>query len=404
MAAFDYTAIDKAGRKQKGVLQADSERQAREILMEKALLPVEVKAAQKENKSSASIGWVSGLRSSEKADFTRQFAVLVDSGVPVDEALLAISKQHQSVRIKRLVLALRSDVLEGRSLSESIGKQPRTFDALYRSMVEAGEESGALGKVLMRLADHQEQRRELDQSVTNAMVYPMILVIVAIAIISVLMTYVVPKVVSQFDRASQQLPWMTELLITISDLIRHYGVFAVLLAVIVFTGIRVALRNPKIKVGFEKAVLRLPVIKGVVTNLVCARFARAMDIMVSSGMPLLDAMKVGISATGHLFAEHQLRRVAEQVAEGTSLETALRKMSFMPPLVVCMIGNGERSGNLAGMFSRTATILEQTVSARIRVAMALFEPLLILVMGAVVLFIVMAILLPLLELNNMTML
>lgn len=403
MAAFDYTAMDTQGRKKKGVLHAESERFARAALREQKLLPICVQRSEQDGIKPAPFRITRRIGNAELADFTRQFAVLVESGIPVDEALDTVARQQQALRIKRFALGLRADILEGLSLSDALSRQHFSFEPIYPAMVMAGERSGSLGPVMIRLADHLDGKRELDQHIRNALVYPAVLIAVAVSIIALLMAYVVPKVTSQFERADQALPWMTEFLILLSDGLRDYGFFVLLTCAGLLLSVKIAMRKERARAGYERTLFRLPGVHTFLCSIGSARLARSMDIMLSSGMPVLDALEVSSASVGNAEFRRQIEHATERISEGQSMSDEFSKLAFLPPLLVSMVGNGERSGELAKMFSRAATILEQSVASRIKLMLTLFEPFLILIMGGIVLFIVMAILLPILELNNMAM-
>jgi len=402
MAAFDYIALKADGKKHKGVIEADNDVAARQLLREQGYAPVKVKGAHQ--KTAAAAWFQPSLSGAALADFTRQFAVLLQAGIPIDEALTAQARQTHVRRLQRVALGLRADLLEGLSLSDAMARQPGTFNELYRAMVAAGEQSGALGEVLERLADHLDSSRELKSSIQLALVYPMVLTTVAITVIAVLMAYVVPKIVAQFDRSQQALPFITELMITISSFLQQHWQLMLIALLSLFILGRILLRQAAVAEWLDERCLQLPVIRQFVTTVSFARLARTLHILLSSGIELLDAMAVASQVVTNKGLARRLSVVATQVSEGQGLAVALQKLGHTPVMLQCMVDSGERSGELASMFGRAAGMMENNLKNRIRFALTVFEPILILVMGGIVLTIVMAILLPILELNNMTLL
>jgi len=402
MAAFDYVAVNSAGQRSKGIVQAETGRHARQLIRERGLYPVSVQSEQTHSVSTSPFTFNRGhLSHLELAEFTRQFAVLLEAGIPIDEALSALASQSGQPRVTRCALKLRSLLMEGHSLSEAMAQQPGIFSRLYRSMVSAGEQSGALGGVLERLADYLDSSRALKNNIRMALAYPLILSVVALGVIFVLMSYVVPKIVEQFNHASQSLPALTELLISISAFLNQYWIYLLLIIAAVCLLFMAALRNQRFCYLLDRGLLTLPVFRHYVALIGFARLSRTLSILLSSGINLLDALKVAVQVVGNGALREQLLQVHEQVKQGGSLASGFQRLNT-PPMLMCLIENGERSGELEPAFNRAANMMETSLEERIKFALTLFEPLLILVMGGCVLGIVLAILLPILELNNMT--
>lgn len=402
MAAFDYVAMNPEGQRKKGIVQADTDRHARQLIREQGLYPVSVESEQNSSVATNKLPFNRAhLSHLELSEFTRQFAVLLEAGIPIDEALSALASQPGQPRVKRSALKLRSLLMEGYSLSDAMAQQPGVFSRLYRSMVSAGEQSGALGAVLGRLADYLDSSRTLKNNIRMALAYPLILTLVALGVIFVLMSYVVPKIVEQFNHASQSLPALTELLISISAFLNQNWIYLLLLTGSGCLLFMAALRNQRFCYLLDRSLLKLPVFRSYIALIGFARLSRTLSILLSSGINLLDALKVAVQVVGNAALREQLVQVHDQVKQGASLTSAFHRLQT-PPMLMCLIENGERSGELEPAFNRAANMMESALEERIKFALTLFEPLLILVMGGCVLGIVLAILLPIIELNNMT--
>jgi len=404
MPAFQYTALNDKGRQKRGVLEGDTPRQIRKQLRDLGLVPISVDAvASKENSIQAKSGFSfkRTISVAELALVTRQLATLVQAGLPLDEALTAVAQQCDKARLKSVVLAIRGGVLEGKTLAESFADYPHIFDSLYRSMVAAGETSGNLGEVLIRLADYTEKRHAIRQKTQIALLYPTILSVVAIAVVSGLLAFVVPKVVAQFATAGQSLPMATQILISLSDLVRNFWSFALLFVIAVTVFMKWALKKPGFKYRFDRQLLRLPAIGKVILGVNTARFSRTLSILTSSGVPLLDALVISGRVLNNTCLKAAVEDAANHVKEGSSLNRALAETGYFPPMMLHMIANGEKSGELDNMLERIADNQDREFEMLVAMALGLFEPILILAMGGVVLFIVIAILLPIFELNTL---
>jgi general secretion pathway protein F len=405
MPAFQYTALTDKGRQKKGVLEGDNARQVRKQLRALALVPVSVEAvASKEKTISSNTGKFRLKRNisvAELALVTRQLATLIQAGLPLDEALTAVSQQCDKPRLKSIILAIRSGVLEGKSLAESFAEYPHIFDSLYRSMVAAGETSGSLGEVLIRLADYTEQRHAIKQKTQIALLYPTILSIVAIAVVAGLLAFVVPNVVEQFATAGQDLPLPTQILISMSNAVRNFWALALVTIIVVIVAFKWALKQDKLRLIIHTKLIQLPAIGKVVLGINTARFSRTLSILISSGVPLLDALKISGSVLINVCLQTAVAEAANRVQEGSSLNRALAETGYFPPMMLHMIANGEKSGELDNMLERIAVNQDREFEMLVAMALGLFEPILILMMGGVVLFIVIAILLPIFELNSL---
>lgn len=405
MTAFRYRALNPGGKLVKGVLEGDSERQVRQQLRQQKLRPVEVARANRESSPTSSRPRFSLFRprisTAELALLTRQLATLVQSSLPLDECLQAAAEQSRRPRTKGLLLQVRSRVAEGHTLAYAMGEFPLVFNEMYRAMVNAGEHAGFLGPVLERLADYNEQRQYTAQKLKMAMIYPFILVAVAITVVVALMVFVVPELVGIFAHSQRELPLLTRGLIATSDFLRDYAIWLLLALVLGVSALRYWLRDPRRRKRWHALLLRLPGVSGLVTAVDTARFASTLSILMASGVPLLEALRIAGQVLTNLVLREDSAAVAARVQEGSSLNRALREHGRFPPMMVHMVASGEASGELETMLQRSATNQERELEMTLGTVMGLLEPLLVVFMGGMVLIIVMAILLPIFDLNTM---
>lgn len=404
MSVFQYQAVNLQGKRHKGLIEADSARQARQLLREEGLLAESVHETRSvaDNPASANtLRWQRGISASELALLTRQLATLVQAAMPLEECLRAVAEQCEKNRLKSLMLAVRTQVLEGHTLADSLRVYPLVFDELFCAMVAAGEKAGHLDAVLSRLADYTEQRQYMKGKLLQAMIYPLVLTVVAIGVIAILLASVVPKVVAQFDHLGQALPHSTQLLIALSDGVRDYGLWLVGALLVLGVLVQRLLRQPALRLRWDRLWLRLPLLGKVSRGLNTARFARTLSILSSSSVPLLEGMQIAASVASNRYVRSQILTAAERVREGSSLRAALGSSGLFPPMMLHMIASGERSGELEPMLLRAADNQDREFEALVTLALGIFEPLLIVSMAGVVLFIVVAILQPMLQLNNM---
>jgi general secretion pathway protein F len=403
MPAFEYKALTSAGREQAGVIEGDTARQARQALRERGLSPLDIKqvAADKTSGNVRQRLSGGGLNATELALMTRQLATLVRSGTPLEESLATVAKQSSKPRIKRIVLAVRARVNEGHTLESGLSEYPAAFPELYRATVSAGEQSGHLDSVLDRLADYAETRQEMQQKINMAMFYPAILTTIAILVAGGLLTYVVPQVVQVFENLGQELPFLTRALIAVSDATKAYGLFVVIAVALGAYLFSRGMRNEAFRTRVHQVLLRLPLISRLIRGLNTARFARTLSILVGSGVPVLDALRIAAQVIPHIPMRQAVLNAAANVREGASINSSLEASGLFPPMTLHLIASGESSGKLQDMLERAAGHQERELQTSISAIMTLFEPVLILVMGVLVLIIVLAILLPIFELNQL---
>ena len=402
MGAFEYLALDAQGRERKGLLEGDTPRQVRQQLREQGLTPLEViEAAEKEANAPQAFGMRRGISATELALVTRQLATLVRSALPVEEALLAASQQSEKPRLKSMLLSVRARVMEGHTLASGLAQFPHVFPEIFRATVAAGEHSGHLDGVLERLADYAESRQQLRQKLFLAMIYPAILTCIAIAIVTGLLVYVVPQVVQVFEHTGQQLPFLTRALIALSDFIRAHGLLLLVAMILAVFAVRTLLKKPDARRRWHLTLLGLPLIGRINRGVNTARFTRTLSILGGSGVPVLEAMRISGEVVVNIPMREAVDDAARRVREGASISQSLGRSGLFPPLVVHLIASGESSGQLPDMLERAAANQERELETLISTMLGIMEPMLILVMGAVVLMIVLAILLPIFDLNQL---
>ena len=402
MAAFEYIALDPRGRQQKGVLEADSPRQVRQMLRDRQLAPLEVKATRTREQSGGGLGLGrNSLSARDLALVTRQLATLVQAALPIEEALGAAAAQSTTPRIQAMLLAVRAKVLEGHTLADAFREFPSAFPDLYRATVAAGEHAGHLGPVLEQLADYTEQRQQSRQKIQLALLYPVILMITSLIIVGFLLGFVVPDVVRVFVDSGQTLPALTRGLIAVSELVKGWGWLFILLAIAAVVGLRAALKDEGRRRRWHALLLRVPMMGRMMRATDTARFASTLAILTRSGVPLVEALAISAEVISNRVIRGEVVVAAQKVREGGSLTRALDASGQFPPMMLHMIASGERSGELDQMLARTARNQENDLAAQISLLVGLFEPFMLVFMGVVVLVIVLAILMPILSLNQL---
>ncbi|CDI03991.1 general secretory pathway component, cryptic [Candidatus Competibacter denitrificans Run_A_D11] len=401
MPAYQYAALDAKGRQRKGLLEADTPRMARQSLREQGLNPLSVEEVASQERGGRRRLWGLRISATDLALITRQMATLVGSGLPVEEALGAVARQADRARLGGMMLAVRARVLEGHTLATALSDFPQVFPELYRATVAAGEQSGHLEVVFERLADYTEARQQMRQKVGLALFYPLMLTGVAILVVAGLLTYVVPQVVQVFGSLNQQLPALTRGLIALSEFLRQNGWW--LLAILAGGVIAwvLALRRIGFRRRVDQALLRLPLVARLARGANTARFARTFSILMASGVPVLEALRISAQVLSNLPMREAVEQATARVKEGASLNKAISASGYFPPMTVQLIASGEASGRLENMLERAAIQQERETETLIAALLGIFEPMLILVMGGVVLVIVLAILLPIFDLNQL---
>jgi general secretion pathway protein F len=403
MGAYEYTALDARGKERRGVIEGDTPRHVRSLLRERELLPVTIsEAAQKEaSRQKRSFTLKSGASPADLALLTRQLATLVRAALPLDEALLAVSEQTEKPRIKSILLGVRAKVLEGHPLATGFAEFPRVFPEIYRATVSAGEHSGHLDRVLERLADYTEGREQMRQKILGALLYPIVLTVMCFGIVSILLVYVVPKVVEVFDTNRAKLPLMTRMLVAVSEFLRVNGIWLLLLlAAGAFAAWR-GLRNPVIRRRWHATLLRLPLAGRLTRGFNTARFTRTLSILTGSAVPVLDALRIAGEVVTNLPMREAVDAAAQRVREGASIGRSLDQSKVFPPMTIHLISSGESSGELENMLERAAQSQEGELDGLLAALVGLLGPLMIVGMGLIVMGIVFAMLLPIFEMNSL---
>ena len=402
MGAFEFVALDKAGKQSKGLIEGDTAKHVRQLLRERALLPVSVtEVAQKEARRQTTFSLRRGISPAELALVTRQLASLSQSGLPLEEALLAVSQQNDQPRTKSILLGVRSRVMEGHTLADGLGEFPQAFPELYRATVAAGEQSGHLDVVLERLADYTESRQELRQQMRNAMIYPIALVVMAIGIISFMLATVVPKIVGVFANTNAELPGLTRGLIAASDFLRNHWLLLIVGIGAAGYGAWWLLQREGPRRRYHRLLLALPLTSRLTQGINTARFTRTFSILAGSGVPVLEAMKISAEVIENLPMRKAVLEATLRVREGGSISKSLQTSKLFPPMMIHLIASGEAGGRLEEMLARSASGQEREVDGLLATLLGILQPLLIVAMGAIVLTIVLAILLPIFEINNL---
>ncbi len=404
MPAFRYDAADALGATTTGVVNADSARAARADLRAQGLVPISVDAITAQVDETGKLKrarFGDKLSTVELALFTRQMASLLEASLPLEQAFSALLEQAERAYVRDLIASIRSEVMGGASLSDALSHHPRDFADIYRALVASGEQIGQLARVLSRLADYIERRNALVQKVQLAFTYPAIVTVVAFAIVIFLLTYVVPQIVSVFANTKQKLPLLTVMMLAISDFVRSYGwLVAIVIAAAAFAWRR-ALKNPAIQYRFHQWLLSAPLIGRFERSLNTARFASTLAITIGSGVPILRALQTSRDTLGNVAMRAQVDEATNKVREGVGLARALSAHQHFPPMLIHMIRAGEVTGELPAMLERAANAQEQDLERRALTIAGLLEPALILAMGVVVLLIVLAVLMPIIEINQL---
>jgi len=397
MGAYQYQALKKNGNSDKGIIEADSERHARHLLREQGLIPTQVQTLNQQ-RSGATKGKISAA---DLSLMTRQLATLLAAGIPVEESLQGVGEQTGKDKVRELIIGIRAKVLEGYGLAQAMDQYPNAFPELYRATVSSGEQTGRLDLVLEKLADYTENQQQTRQKVQQALIYPILMVVVSGAIISFLLTFVVPKIIEVFTNSGQTLPAMTQLLITFSHFIKSYGLVALVGLILIFIAFKRSLQNIKIKTLWHRFILKLPIVSYLVRTINVARYIHTFGILFAAGVSVLETMRVSASLITNVVMRQAFDLATVRVREGGGISEALKVAKYISPMAIHLIASGEKSGQLSNMMERAADHLDGEVKRLIDTSLTLLEPLVILFMGAVVLFIVLATLLPIFSMEQL---
>lgn len=401
MPAFEYEALDLSGRSKRGVLSADSQRQARRELRRLKLTPVRISAPRSQQAENGVLQRKPRVTPSQLVIMTRQLAALIGASTPLEEALNAVAVQSEKSGARTRILAVRERVMEGWRFADALGEDPKSFPALYRAVIAAGETSGDLGGVLERLATMLEKNRAMKSKAMASLIYPAALAVVAAGVVTALMVFVVPKIIEQFNSFNAELPFLTQMVVGISNWIVDYGGLAFLTLIVLGVAAWRALKEPGIRLAFDRFVLAVPIVGRLAQAVDGARFARTLATLFSGGAPLIDSLIGAQRTVSNAYIKERLNTTVTMVSEGSSLAAAIRRAGQLPPMLTHMIAAGERAGALPELLDKSAVQLEEEFDTASTVALRLLEPAIIIAMGASVLVIVLSILLPILRLNSL---
>ncbi|MGL5743489.1 MAG: GspF family T2SS innner membrane protein variant LspF [Legionella sp.] len=398
MGAYQYQALQKNGNSTKGVLEADSERHARQLLRDQGLIPTQISVLTQQRSGNHA---KSKISAADLALFTRQLATLLAAGIPVEESLRGVSEQTEKDKVRELIIGIRAKVLEGYGLAQAMAQYPHSFPELYRATVGSGEQTGHLDVVLEKLADYTENQQQTRQKVQQALIYPLIMILVSIAIICFLLTFVVPKIIEVFTSSGQTLPEMTLILIDISHFIKEYGLYTLIALILLIFAFKKSLNNMTIKTEWHRILLKLPIISYLVKTVNVSRYIHTFGILFAAGVSVLETMRVAAILVTNVVMRQAFDTAAIKVREGCGINEALKDTGYISPMAIHLIASGEKSGQLSNMMERAAVHLDSEVKQLIDTSLTLLEPMVILMMGAIVLFIVLATLLPIFSMEQL---
>ncbi len=398
MKSFRYSAVDKSGKQVSGYIESDSIKAVRQQLRDKGLIPVDVSSLQSKKQTGSR---KDKLSVRDLSLLTRQLATLIAANLPIEQSLMGVSEQTEKKQAKTILLAVRSRVLEGHSLANSMKQFPYAFPDLYCATIEAGEQTGKLDIVLNRLAEYTEQQHAMKLKVQQALIYPAVMTVISISIITFLLTFVVPKIIGVFNSTGQSLPQLTQTLINISDFLKEHGLITLAVIVTAAIGFKQSLKQARIRKKWHQFLLKLPLIAYLIRTINTARFSHTLAILSSGGVPILKSMRVACDLITNIPINQAVSQAVRNVKEGSSLSKALKRTHFFSPMSIHLIASGENSGQLDTMLEHAAKTQDNDVSRIIETGLTLFEPFIILFMGAIVLFIVLATLLPIFSMDQL---
>ncbi|WP_084419271.1 type II secretion system inner membrane protein GspF [Henriciella litoralis] len=401
MAVFDYQALGADGKKTSGVITADSPRAARRELRMRQLSPLNVSESRKAKSGGSVTGHDQKLGGGDLVVATRQLALLVKAGTPVEEAIGSVATEAEKPATRKVFMGVRSSITDGYSVSEALNGAPKAFPQFYRAVVSSGQASGRLDEVLERLATHLEKTRKMKNKILSALIYPIVLSVIALVVVTLLMIFVVPAIVEQFDTLGQDLPWLTDAVIAISVFLRNWGIITLILIIAGIWGLRRLFKVPRIAEARDRFILSLPIVGKLSRGVSSAAFARTFATLSASGAPVPECLGAAQGAMANTVFRKATQAVRRRVEEGASLARAMRAEEVFPPMLLHMIASGERGGDLAGMMERAADYLEEEFDNATTVALGLLEPLMIVFLAGIVALIVLSIMLPILQINTL---
>ena len=401
MNAFEYLSLDAEGKNKSGILQAETEKQVRQQLRDQNLIPVKIQKVDAQE-IAGEIGkkYNTTLRNGELPIIIRQLSTLLKAGLPLDEALSTTIEQSDHKNSKKVLMTCRAKLMEGHSLAFAMGLFPKAFDELITTSVEAGEQSGNLDEVLLRLAEYLEQRQDMSNQSWMALLYPLILIITSIAIVSGLMVYIVPKVIQVFENNHAELPLITRALVSLSDWIRHYGIYFLMAFIIALIAFIAGLQNAEFKYKWHRFLLKMPLLGSFLRVAQSAKFTRTLGILTKSTVPIVQALSLSSKVVKNAVIKESIEKTAAQVREGSSLSQSLKANGYFPPMTIRLINSGEQSGILSEMLERAADTQERDVNHRLSSIISIMQPVAILIVGMMILLIVLAMLLPIFQMNT----
>lgn len=400
MDAFEYSSLDQSGKSKSGIIQADTEKHVRQLLRDQNLIPVKIEKMQAGVDSAAGKKHNTKLRTGELPIIIRQLSTLLKAGLPLDEALSTITEQSDHKNSKKILITLRAKLMEGQSLAYGMDLFPKAFDELITTSVEAGEQSGHLDEVLLRLAEYLEQREDMSKQSWMALLYPIILIVTSIAVVSGLMVFIVPKVIQVFETNNAQLPIITRALVSLSDWIRQYGLAVFIALMIAIVAFIFALQNQEFRYKWHKFLLKIPILGSFIRIAQSARFTRTLGILTKSTVPIVQALSLSSKVIKNLVIKESVEKTAAQVREGSSLSQSLKANGYFPPMTIRLIHSGEQSGILSEMLERSADTQERDVNQKLTSIVSIMQPVAILIVGMMILLIVLAMLLPIFQMNT----
>lgn len=403
MAAFRFEAFNQQGKTSQGVVDADSLRLARVRLRDMGLIPIKVDPLSEQvdrQKSSVPLFKRSRVSNYDQSQVTRQLSTLLNAGLNVEQSLAAIAEQIEKTELREILLNIRADVMAGNSLSHAMGNYPDVFSEVYCAIVNAGEQSGELPNILDRLASYTESKQQLTQKVIAALVYPILVTLTSILVVGGLLIYVVPQIVTVFEQSKQSLSFLTVAMIFVSDVLRATWIYLILAIASGLYFFNKSLKNDRLRSKFHLSLLKIPLLGSLILSVNTARFAKTLSILVGSGVPIILALNAASKATAFLPMREAIQEAIKSVKDGGALSSSLKSSKLFPPILIHLIANAEQTGNLDKMLDSAASQQENEVNNKITILTSILEPALIIVMGVMVMAIVLAVMLPIIQINQ----